>query len=516
MFPMKLKSRITDFMNASKKRLMVLFVFLILASSAYAQDYSLFSGKYYDLRQGQENIEFEFYNETYIICENDKKSIPILAVSNDAKTDNKLNLDATGVGWASLNLRQFPLPKSQSGVVFLGLNPSENTKGSYVVHVSGLSSIGNVRRDLMLAINVERCYSLKLALQESDKSCGGVKKQYKGEIANDGKEKIDAELLVSGPNWITMDKNRFSISPHSNEEFELNADMPSNAKGIFNVAVSAASKDIPSLKSEKKLAIEVVPKYECYRAEIIADSRIRNDYSGAYATIKIRNSGIKPANYGISLEAPAWISIEPKKLSVNPGQIGSLNLNINPAPEVQEGNYPLKINVKFEDITYSKDIEVVLTKNRFLKGAKAFFIFYQYYIYVIFIVAIILFVFRRQISNKAKNLYKNYKTRQARLKALETARKARQLKRQIKQLEQAKFEVKKINRYRRNWILFFAGLIIMASILFVSIYKYNLPVSKEFVKNYGSYLIAGILISLFIIFLIEFYKPLFKLLRKIK
>ncbi|MBI1935813.1 hypothetical protein HYS31_05215, partial [Candidatus Woesearchaeota archaeon] len=260
----------------------------------------------------------------------------------------------------------------------------------------------------------------------------------------------------------------------------------------------------------------VVPKYDCYRADIIADAKIRSDYSSGYFPIRIRNSGIKPAAYGIALEGPSWISIEPEKLMVNPGQIGNANLKISPGHEVEEGTYPVKIHAKFEDIAYSKNIEVELSKNRFLKAFKSFFIFYQYYIYLILVIAALLLAFRRRIVNKIKSSYKNYRTKQARLKSLKAARKARELKKRLKQLEKAEIGVKTKKYAARKIFLFFAGFIIIVAILSFSVYRFDFPVSREFVKNYYPYFLAGILASIFIILLIEFYKPLFRLLRKIK
>ena len=521
-------------MSKIEKILVVFFVFLFLISFVYAQvdarelafDYSLFSGKFYELKEGQEKIEFEVYNGTYNICENEAKTIPILVV-NKADIDNKYSLQAAGASWISLNVKEFSLPKKQSGAVFLDLNPGQDANGRYNAKVSALSSIGNTKKDLSIDINVEKCYALKLELEtEEDKVCGGVKKQYNGEIINNGKRESDIELSIKGPNWVSIDENEFSVSPNDRESFELSADVPANAKGVFNVIVNAVVKNLLSIKSEKKLILEVVSKYDCYKADVIADGKIQNDYSNIYVPIKIRNSGVKQADYEISLEAPDWISIEPKKLTVNPEQLGNLNLNINPDADVKEGNYPIKINVKSDDIAYPKNIVVVLSKKQFLKETKSFFVFYQYYIYVILILAILLFIFRRQISNKIKTSYKNYRTRRARLKALEKARKARvarenassrsaQLKKEIKLLEKAEFKPQKIKKYP-SYILFAIGLIVVASLLYFSIYQFNFPVSKSFVKIYYLYFIAGILISLFIVFLIEFYKPLFKLLKKIK
>ena len=497
-----------------KKILVILLAFLILAGVSYAQDYSLYSGKFYEPDDSKTKIEFEFYNGTYSICENEKKHIPILFV-NSADTNDQYSLSAFGAGWTSLNAAEFSLPKKQDGVVFLELSPLQNTKGRYSIGINALSS-NNVRESLLLNVDVEKCHSLRLEIPDSDKICGGAKKIYSGEIINDGIQKIDIDLNLNAPNWVSLDETSFSIGPGNKEMFELSADIPPNANGMFNAFLSASMRNFPSLKSEKKLSIEAVPKYNCYKADIIAGQKIDAGYSSAYVPIRIRNSGIKHAQYEISLEAPPWISAEPKKLSMNQGQLGNVNLNISPGSEIAEGVYQVKIYAKFEDMAYSKNIELELSKNRFLKGMKSFFVFYQYYIYVVLFIAIVIFIFRKQIFNKIKTSYRNYKIRQARLKALEAARKARQVKRQARQLEKAKFEVKAAKKHEyKRFILFLIGLLALILILAFLVYTFNFPVSKEFVKANYSYLITGILIALFIVFVIEFYYPLYKLLESI-
>lgn len=502
-------------MFMSLKKIQVIFVFLFFISLVYAQDYSLYSGNFYELKENEGKIEFEFFSGTYSICENERKSVPILIVNNADKGD-KYSLSAFGAGWAAINVKEFSLPKGQSSVVFLELAPSANTKGKYSIGVNAFSS-NNMRKDLILNVDVRRCHSLRLELQEEDKACGGIVKYYEGEIRNDGEQRIDVDLGLNAPNWASLDHSSFSIAPNGTEKFELTADIPAGAKGIFNVFLNASARNFPSLKSEKKLSIEAVPKYDCYKADIIADSKIENSYSNAYLPVRIRNSGIKQAQYEISLEAPSWISIEPKKLTVNPGQIGNVNLNISPGNEIAEGDYRVKIYAKLGDMAYSKNIEVELSRSRFLKGMKPFFVFYQYYIYAILAVLVILLIFRKRISDKIRISYKTYKTKQARLKSLEAARKARELKRQLRHLEKAEAGIKEIKRHSyEKLFLYFIGLAIVASVLAFSAYNFDFPVSKEFIKGYYPYLIAGFLISVFIIFLVEFYKPLFRLLGKIK
>ena len=81
------------------------------------------------MKEGQEKISFEPYNGTYGICENEKKSVPILIVNNEA-ADDSYKLDVTGIGWAKLNANEFSLPRKQSGAVLLQLSPDKKQQAS--------------------------------------------------------------------------------------------------------------------------------------------------------------------------------------------------------------------------------------------------------------------------------------------------------------------------------------------------------------------------------------------------
>lgn len=517
-------------MHKTTRGFFVFGVFLLLSSIVYGQDYSIYSGKFYDLKQGEEKIEFEHYNGTYNICEDENKAVPILIENNGAKTGNIYDFDAAGAVWASLSAKEFSLAENKRGVAFLELNPGKNSSGKYSVRINALSSIGHINRNLVLDVNVEKCHSVRLELEkEEDRVCGGIKQRYTGRIINDGREKIDAALNIAGPNWISAYNGTFSVAPHEDKKFELNADVPANAKGVFNAAVSAAITSFPPVKSEKMLRLDVVQKYDCYRPDLASSARIASDYSRTYAPIKIKNSGIKQASYEIGLNAPSWISIEPKKITVNPQQFGNLNLDINPNPGIEEGTYAVRVDFKFNDILYSKNIDVALSKKQSSSGLKSFLAFYQHYIYLALLITAILFAFRLKAPAKIKAKYKNYRIRQLRLRALEAARKSREekAKKAKKEVQEGEIHEAKGNRgffsepepkesnAKHGKVYFLIGLTALALFLFFSIYKFDIPISKEFASRYYAYFIAGILASLFIIFLIEFYRPLANLLGKL-
>lgn len=397
-------------------------VFFISVSISNAQDFSIYSGNFYEPRLGQQSISFQAYNGTYSLCENEEKSMPILVLNKDNKTDNTYSLDIFGARWASLNANKFSLKKKKSGVVFVKLSPQENTTGKYRIVVSVLSSTGNLRKETSLDVNVEKCLSIDFQLeQEYDKICGGTKREYIGEIINNGAKKIDAVVSLQGPAWVSADATDFSVKPYSKKEFKLDINVPENERGTFDVFVSSI---IPSssIKSEKNFKLDVVSKYDCYKADVISKEKIKNYYTISYIPIKIKNDGIKKAEYNISFEGQNWISIEPSQLALNPGQQGNVNLILNPSSNVSEGAYPIKIDAEYNNIVYSRNIEIVLAKDE-LKDLKYFFAFYRYYISAALLT--LLFIVFVIFKNKIKKSYKNYHVRRTRLKALKKAREAR-------------------------------------------------------------------------------------------
>ena len=396
----------------------ILIGLLLLINPAYAQDYSMVSGNFYELKQGQEKFEFRSFNETYRMCEFDERAIPILFANKDANNEDMYSLDIKGASFAGLNVEEFSLQKKQSGIVLVTLNPGENTSGEYGIVVGALSSAGNLRKEVVIDVKVEKCNAMDMQLQqEYDRVCGGEKKKYAGEIINLGTEKIGVGLAAKKPVWADVDRNDFLISPRLKEEFEIGIDVPDSEQGTFYISLSSVINSLPSIKSEKTLKIDAVPKYDCYKAEVISDDRIKNYFSASYIPIKIKNIGIRKAEYEVGIEGSDWMAIEPSKLIVNPGQRGNVNLILSPVSTVSEGAYPVRINVRLDDITYSRAIEIILSKDR-MNGIWHFLVFYEAYIYLIFVLIAVLLLF----SPKIRKSYRNYRLRKARLNALEKAR----------------------------------------------------------------------------------------------
>lgn len=477
---------------------MIFFVALLyLPQLIDAQNFSLSSGKFYDLKAGEKSIKFEFYNGSYDICSNEARGIPLMIADNDEKNAGFYSLDFEGANFASLSSNYFSVPGRQSRIIFLRLTPADKDAGSYSIKIKGISS-GNTQKEIFLDLNVAICYSIKLTLEKyDDKLCAGTKKDYGIKVTNEGRNKTVYEVDVKGPDWAFADKAKK----------RLTVEVPDYAKGVFDITVEAKSENMAT--DSKKLTISAIPKPECYKAEFLTDGAIINYYSNDFAPVRIKNAGAMPANYTIELDAPKWISSEPKILVIKPGQYANFNLNISPNGEIPAGNYPVRITLKIDGITYTKEIGLILkNKNSILTRLGAFLFLNQYFIYAALLAFTALFFTGRMLLYKFKKKRRKVSVRKVSSAAVQKEAKAIQSKSAYKPISHIRDQTEHTNQttHAANpFILFIAGMVSFVSLLFLLVYYYDFPISKNFLKANYAYVIAGILISLTIIAVIELY-----------
>jgi uncharacterized membrane protein len=222
---------------------------------------------------------------------------------------------------------------------------------------------------------------------------------------------------------------------------------PKSISGVYNVEVkgSVLNHDI---EASDKIKVNIVPKEECYKAEIDLKKKITNHYTEEYYNIDVVNKGLKEASYDIVLEGPSWASIDPDFVELNPGQKGNVNLYINPNENIEEGDYKATLKVEFDNITYSEEIDITLKQeNKVIKAIKNFLKYFQYYIYLGFAVLILILIFIKPIKSqiaKTKSNYQKYKLKKEKQRQKEEERSKREeVKRKLKEEMKAKKEEEK-------------------------------------------------------------------------
>jgi Na+-transporting methylmalonyl-CoA/oxaloacetate decarboxylase gamma subunit len=417
---------------------------------AECYDYSLEQGEVID--NIGESARFLQHDNSYILCRDEKKSIPILITNNeDFENQYRLFLDAPE--WAGLNIGSVSLSGEKSGLFFINYDATD-IDGQFDFKLNTISELGKVQRKKNIEADVQDCYALELELEkEKDTVCGGEEQSYEITLKNPVTFEKNVKLESDSADWASFgNRTSFDLKSGDEETAILNINPGDDVSGSFLVLVSAVVENKTRVSSEIK--IDVTSKFECYKATVSTKASITNLYSKDFFSAKVKNDGIKKADYDVSLEGPSWVSANPGTLELNPGQTGNINLNVNPGEGIEQGTYGIKINLESEGKVYPKNVDIVLKKeSESVKKAKLAAKVYQYYIYLLVAIIVLIVVFRKQIiksKNKIKKRYEKYKVKSERLKASRLARKEkeeeknkeREQKKKEKELDENKKEEK--------------------------------------------------------------------------
>lgn len=490
-------------------------------------DYSLEEGEIADIG---DKIEFIVHDGSYDLCKNEQKAIPIL-ITNNENFANIYKLKMDSPEWASLNANEVRLNAKKSGVLLINYDTTD-IEGEFDFKIDAISRLGEVHRKKSIDANVGECYALSIDIEkDKDVICSSEENAYDISVKNSGAFGRNIVVGVEGPKWASIGNAFFYLESGQEKTLKLGINPGNDVSGNFLVEVFSAADNKANLRFSDAIALDVIPSAACYQAEIDAKGSVTNFYSREFIYAKIKNNGIRNANYSVSVDGPSWASANPKNLELKPWQSGNVNLEINPGSDVEESVFDVKLNVESNGQIYSKDIEVNVRKeSEFSKKLKSTFRFYQYYAYLFLAILVLAIIFRKQIRKtigSVRKRHEKYKAKRERLAALRAAREEREEKRKeekkIKEEERKEEERKKqegkraLKRAPRKvpkkfnpLKIFIYILIIIAALIFIGHQnrlfnaKYlNIYISNFFISYLYYILIgAGAVAALFLLLLL--------------
>ena len=528
-------------------------------------DYSLEQGGV--IEGADESIKFLEHEGSYSLCKDEQKTIPVL-IKNIENFENKYRLFLDAPEWAVLNVDSASLGAKKSGIFLISLDTT-NIGGEFDFKLNTISELGKVQRKKNIEVDVGECYALELELeQEKDVVCGGEDKSYDLLIKNTGTLRQDVNLAVDDLDWagfeepvlqpkpedenndslnvldnesnnleiepelMLSEKKVLQLNPGGEKTVELILNPADDADGNFEIIVHATPGNKTEFKTSDTLNVNVISKLDCYKADISTKTSITNFYSHELFFAKVKNEGIKKATYSVDLDGVSWIKASPKTLELNPGQVGNINLDVEPGNDVEPGTYGIKIYLESNDAIYSKNVDIILKKeSESMKKFKETVKFYQYYIYLLVLIAVLIIVFRNQIKKtrvKIKKRYEKYKIQSERLKALRLARKEREeekkKKEELEEKREEKEREKKFKIFFKKYKFGVYALLLIAIGIFLGqqnklFHVKYLPIYiKNFFYGYLYYILMGIgvVVALFLLILLYNFIRKRKKRRKIK
>ena len=509
-------------------------------------DYSLDEGEITDVG---DKVEFIAHDGSYELCKNEQKAIPIL-ITNSENFANIYKLKMDAPKWAFLNANDVQLNAKKSGVLLINYN-TNNIEGEFKFKIDAISRLGEVQKKKSIDANVGECYALDIQLQkDKDVVCGGEENVYDVSVKNSGDINRNIVVGVEGPDWASIENTSFHLESGSKRALSLEVSPDNDVSGNFLVEVFSVANNKTDLRFSDAISLDVVPSAACYQAEIDAKESAINFYSREFIYARIKNNGIRNANYSVSVDGPSWVNAAPKNLELKPKQSGNVNLEINPGSDVEESAFNAKLNVESNGQIYSKDIKINVKKeSEFVGKIKSTFKFYQYYIYLFLAILALTIIFRKQIGKTLKILiyiliiiaaliFIGHRNKLFNVKYLHIYISnffvsylyyiligagavvvlflffllynfvIKKGKRKVK---------KKVKRRKIPYFSIFIIIIVAALIAVANLPNVNYGVfgnARDFFVLYQYYFLLGVAILIAIIFLIRFYKPLFKFLRE--
>lgn len=199
------------------------------------------------------------------------------------------------------------------------------------------------------------------------KICSGEIYEYNVRINNNGI--FDESLMLkleNNPEWITLSKDQIILAPGESKDLVLKI-RASESNELYSIKASATLRN--GLYAYDTVWIKAYSMHECHLIEFQkADFRI--NFDDKFIEVPIRNSGIMPSNYKVSLERTEMFSLSDDLLKISQGNNAVVRININ-QDNKSEGTYyaNLTITDTISDSSYYKPVKVVLKdKSSIRKG----------------------------------------------------------------------------------------------------------------------------------------------------
>jgi len=393
-----------------RKQISFTLLLIILCSLAMAVNYgyTLELGDYHNSITSIKRSQFVLHSNTYEFCSGEEKIIPIW-IKNTQDEENTFTLKLNAPKFAKLTSNSFALPAKKSGVAFLVLSSKLGLEQETTLYLDTIPSAGVGSRTPII-VKINDCYDFELKLiQDNEFLCACESKDYSFSLENKG---IDAEfdLEISGQEYASLgagNVSKVTVKSNTISELNFNVNLPCEiTTDSYKLVLKASLPKVQDLISEDTFNLKTHTKEECYSLNAPVKDISINPSTKEH-TLRIKNTGLKNAEYSVSLEAPDWVILSKDKLNINSGKTENLNILFTGTEDVGPGDYGVTITLKNDNDEVTQSFNIKLNEeNQFVKSVKDFLTFYKYYfiaaIVILLIIVGTILVLKRKPRKKKK------------------------------------------------------------------------------------------------------------------
>jgi len=312
--------------------------------------------------------------ESYNSCEGQWNELPI-TINNDATVSNGFNIElVNSPSFVSLDNTHLDIESNESKMFGLLVNPEVGDKGNYNFKIKISSDIGDNILEKNINLTVNDCYKLSVTISgdENPNICSG-KADFTALIKNEGSFTEDVSLFPYYDLEGIGNTSKKSITLDSGEEKEINLslDIPNDFEGTFSVYLSAVLDNMPEKLWKDSIKITAHNQYSCTKSIILKD-KIYARYTDSQAIIKIKNNGYTDSKYSLFLDGKDKLKLTEDVISLMPGEVKYLAMDIDPDVQTQDNFYYLKMISDENGEVYEFSFELVLTDTPILEKIYAY------------------------------------------------------------------------------------------------------------------------------------------------
>ncbi|MBU0756703.1 MAG: hypothetical protein KKF44_01440 [Nanoarchaeota archaeon] len=296
----------------------------------------------------------------------------------------------------------FTLGSGEEKIFSIAVKPVDRESN---ILVSVKSDYGDLLVENDIRISAEECYKFDyyLTLEDMcvDESKSGALGLY---VRNNGK--YDSKYVfekISGPDYMYVAESEVIVRP--GEERTVPIVFSQEKPGQYYIKWRAKV-DGTDIEKYTELTLNILPWYNCYKPEF---DRYNIDirHGDNEKTILIKNNGIKPSDYDITVDekAAGWIRLSDDSFKLEPGEEFELDLDINASEDMKLGWHPVifTLSEKESGQTYGYKVTFALFDHTFGEYLVKYRCLISLAIVGILIILVLMFVLAA--SNAKKNIF---------------------------------------------------------------------------------------------------------------
>ncbi|MFH1174619.1 MAG: hypothetical protein V1725_05775 [archaeon] len=348
------------------------------------------------------------HDGTFAVCLNQENTYTIdmhnplhfandfsFTLEQDAPTQNGFYLDHTALH----------LEPGETQHVAVKVHPEDSRDvGGHelTMHIASL----NKEQALPLHAQISNCYNPRVdILSERITACPGTY-ELPVLIRNDGSFSETVKLTLQGPTFAELTKEQVILDSGEEKNTTLIVDTEDQPQleGDYTLRVNASLEN--GFWTSDTLDVQLLSEHAC-RQLSIKGNLIRIGYDPSQKSVMLTNGPYRTATYDLSLDGPAWASMNETTITLSPNEEKEVLLFFS--PNGTEGMYDVKVHAQSDAYSYDLPVKVRLARQPFLIRAYQYLVLHPCMLFnVLLLVIACLFVLRLCTMKKIR-LTKKFK-----------------------------------------------------------------------------------------------------------